>query len=88
MIRHRSREHVMRDILDATMGDGATITRIMFKVGLTTDQFNDYMSYMMEKGLVTVEVSKRSQARRYHATAKGILFLKMVNAISELLKKT
>jgi predicted transcriptional regulator len=66
------------------MGEGTVITRIMSKVGLTTVQAKDYISFMISKGLLDRVVESKSRKCRYKSTTKGIHYLKMTDAVSGL----
>jgi len=82
-MKYRSRTEIVSSILDAANG-GATKTKIMYKAFLSYNQLKEYLSVLIENNLL--EYIEGTQT--YKTTGKGLNFLKMHNAIGELLQTT
>jgi predicted transcriptional regulator len=80
-LKYRSRTEIVAMILEAANG-GATKTKIMYKAFLSYAQLREYLSVLIENGLL--EYMEGTQA--YKTTAKGLNFLKMHSEIGELLQ--
>ena len=76
---NRSRTEIVCNILDATNG-GATKTKIMYKAFLSYAQLREYLSILIENNLLYLDGTQT-----YKTTEKGLNYLKMHNAIGELL---
>ena len=79
-MKYRSSTEIVAMILDAANG-GATKTKIMYKAYLSYLQLKEYLSVLIENNLL--EYIDRTQT--FKTTEKGLFFLKMHNAIEELL---
>ena len=77
-MKYRSRTDITGLILEAANG-GATKTKIMYKAFLSFAQLRDYLSLLVEKGLIEYEEG----IARYRTTEKGLEMLKMCNQINE-----
>ena len=80
IVKYRSRTEIVAMILEAANG-GATKTKIMYKAFLSYAQLREYLSVLIENNLL--EYLDGTQT--YKTTEKGLNFLKMHNAIGELL---
>jgi predicted transcriptional regulator len=79
-MKYRSSTEIVAMILDAANG-GETKTKIMYKAYLSYHQLKEYLSVLIENNLL--EYIDRTQT--FKTTEKGLFFLKMHNAIEELL---
>ena len=66
----RNTDQTVTSILCAAV-DGITKTKIMYKAFITYDQLNDYLSLLLEKGLIEYTEGERL----YRTTPKGVDFL-------------
>ena len=82
-MKYRSRTEIVGNILDSANG-GATKTKIMYKAFLSYNQLKEYLSVLIENNLL--EYLDGTQT--FKTTEKGLNFLKMHNAIEELLQTT
>ena len=82
-MKYRSRTEIVSMILEAANG-GATKTKIMYKAFLSYAQLKEYLSVLTENNLI--EYLEGTQT--FKTTEKGLNFLKMHNAIEELLQTT
>jgi predicted transcriptional regulator len=82
-MKYRSRTEIVGNILEAANG-GATKTKIMYKAFLSYAQLKEYLSVLIENNLIEY----RDGAQTYKTTEKGLNYLKMHNAIGELLQIT
>jgi predicted transcriptional regulator len=79
-MKYRSSTEIVAMMLDAANG-GTTKTKIMYKAYLSYNQLKEYLSVLIENNLI--EYIDRTQT--FKTTEKGLSFLKMHNAIGELL---
>ena len=79
-MKYRSRTEIVGNILEAANG-GTTKTKIMYKAFISYNQLKEYLSVLIENNLL--EYIDRTQT--FKTTEKGLFFLKMHNAIEELL---
>jgi predicted transcriptional regulator len=78
-MKYRSRTDIVSQILDAANG-GATKTRIMYKAYLSYAQLKEYLSTLIENGLLEFNAGDG----KYNTTAKGIKFQKTCEQMSTL----
>ena len=69
-VKNRSSDEIIASILQAAYG-GAAKTTIMYKAFITYDQLNEFLSLLVEKGLIEYREGERS----FKTTDKGISFL-------------
>jgi predicted transcriptional regulator len=79
-MKYRSSTEIVAMMLDAANG-GETKTKIMYKAYLSYHQLKEYLSVLIENNLL--EYIDRTQT--FKTTEKGLFFLKMHDAIEELL---
>ena len=79
-MRYRSRTEIVGNILDAANG-GTTKTKIMYKAFISYGQLKEYLTILVENNLI--EYLDGTQT--FKTTEKGLMYLKMHNAIGELL---
>lgn len=77
-MKYRSRTDITGLILEAANG-GATKTKIMYKAYLSFAQLREYLSMLLEKGLLEYEDGHTI----YKTTEKGMRLLQMYNQINE-----
>lgn len=69
--------------------DGQRKTRLIQKCNLNLSQFNKYVDYLIENGLLTKNVengtNKFKFVESYHTTVKGIEYVKDYRKISKIL---
>jgi predicted transcriptional regulator len=68
------------NILDAANG-GTTKTKLMYKAYISYNQLKEYLTILIENNLI--EYIDGTQT--FKTTEKGLMYLKMYNAIGELL---
>jgi UDP-N-acetyl-D-mannosaminuronic acid dehydrogenase len=68
--KNRSPDEIISSILQAAYG-GSSKTTIMYKAFITYDQLNEFLSLLVEKGLMEYREGERS----FRTTDKGISFL-------------
>lgn len=78
-MKYRSRTDIVSQILEAASG-GTTKTKIMYKAYLSYAQLKEYISVLVENGLLEFEKGNQS----YKTTPKGQLFLKTYSQIGGL----
>lgn len=82
--KRRDRLHIMAEVLLVTR-DGALKTQIMYKANLSFAQLKEYLSLLLELGLLATR--KRGQKTIYKTTRKGVEYLKSYDEIRALLGK-
>jgi predicted transcriptional regulator len=78
-MKYRSRTDIVSQILEAANG-GATKTKIMYKAYLSYAQLKEYLSVLVENGLLEFEKGTQS----YKTTEKGLRFMRTYNEIGEM----
>ena len=78
-MKYRSRTEIVGQILEAA-GDGATKTSIMFKAFLNHRQLQEYLTLLVEHGLINYDRAEREFA----TTEKGRRFLMLYDRINQL----
>ena len=79
-MRYRSRTDIVAQILEAAndgSGDGVTQTKIMYKAFLRHAQLKEYLTIMVENGLLKYD--QREQI--YKTTEKSNMFLRLYNQV-------
>jgi predicted transcriptional regulator len=79
----RDRLYIMGEILE-TARDGSLKTQIMYRANLSFAQLNEYLSFLLEVGLLK-ETSDDGKAI-YRTTRKGVRFLQNYYEIRNLLR--
>ena len=82
-MKYRSRTEIVSMMLEAANG-GATKTKIMYSAFLSYGQLKEYLSVLIENNLIEYH----DGTHEFKTTEKGLTFLKMHNAIGELLQTT
>jgi UDP-N-acetyl-D-mannosaminuronic acid dehydrogenase len=77
----RSADETIASILHAAIG-GVTKTTIMYKSFITYDQLNEYLSLLLEKGLIAYQEGEKL----YRTTDKGINFVQANKKTTEFKK--
>jgi predicted transcriptional regulator len=80
-MKYRNRTEIACNILEASYGR-ATKTKIMYSAFLSYNQLKEYLAVLIENNLI--EYSGRTH--EFRTTEKGLKFLKMHNALGELLQ--
>jgi predicted transcriptional regulator len=78
-MKYRSRTDIIAMILQAAM-KGATKTRLMYSAYLSYAQVQEYLRYLVERKLVSLEETTHA----YTLTEQGLHFLKVYDEISEI----
>ncbi len=78
-MKYRSRTDIVATILDAAK-DGSTRTKIMYKAYLSYTQLKEYLSILVENGLMEYEEGQL----KYKTTEKGLRYMRSYNEIGEM----
>ena len=78
-MKYRSRSDIVELLLDAANGGGATKTKLMYKAYLSFNQLREYLTLLVENGLIDYEVGQT-----YRTTEKGMRVLHLQNEIDEV----
>ena len=79
-MKYRSRSDIIGLLLDAANGGGATKTKLMYSAFISFNQLREYLSLMVENGLVQYEEGMHT----YRTTEKGMRLLHIQNKIDEV----
>jgi predicted transcriptional regulator len=79
-MKYRSRTDIVSMVLDAANG-GATKTKIMYKAYLSYAQLKEYLSVMLENGLIEYVEGERT----FRTTAKGLQYQKLYSNIGTMI---
>lgn len=82
--KRRDRLHIIAEMLVVT-SNGALKTQIMYKANLSFAQLNEYLSLLLEIGLL--RTVKKGQKTFYKTTRKGTKYLESYTEIRDLLEK-
>ena len=80
-MKYRSRTDIVGLILEAANGGGATKTKIMYKAFLSYAQLKEYLTVLLENGLLEYEEGRQF----FRTTEKGVRLLQMYNQFDEML---
>lgn len=84
-MKYRGRSEIIAVILEtANDSSGVNKTRIMYKAVLSYTQLREYLSLIIENGLLEYLEGEHT----YRITEKGIHFLQIYNKIRELITTT
>ena len=81
-MKHRSRSEIVGAILEATNGEGATKTTVMYKAVLSYDLMKDYLLSLAEDDLIEYEQGMMT----YRTTPKGMRVLQLYNSVNEMVQ--
>ena len=79
-MKYRSRSDIIELLLNAADGGGATKTKLMYSAFISFNQLKEYLSLLVEKGLIQYEQGKHT----FRTTEKGIHFMKLQSKIDEV----
>jgi predicted transcriptional regulator len=80
-MKYRSRSDIVGLILEAANGGEATKTKIMYKAFLSYAQLKEYLTVLLENGLLEYEEGRQF----FRTTEKGIRLLQMYNQFDEIM---
>ncbi|MFL6321184.1 MAG: winged helix-turn-helix domain-containing protein [Nitrososphaeraceae archaeon] len=80
-MKYRSRTEIIALILETANGGGVNKTKIMYKALLSYPQLKEYLSALIENGLLDYHEGMQI----YKTSDKGNRFLHIYNQISELI---
>ncbi len=80
--KRRDRLNIMAEVLAVT-SNGALKTQIMYKANLSFAQLNEYLSFLLEVGLL--KTVKKRERTVYKTTRKGVKYLESYAEIRDLL---
>ena len=78
-MKYRSRTDIVSQILEAANGS-ATKTKIMYKAYLSYAQLKEYLSVLVENGLLEYQEGEL----KYKTTERGLHFMNTYNQIGEM----
>jgi len=78
-MKYRSRSDIVGLLLDAANGGGATKTKLMYKAYLSFNQLREYLTLLVENGLIEYE-----GGQTYRATDKGVRVLHLQNEMDKV----
>ena len=79
-MKYRSRSEIIGLLLNAANGGGATKTKLMYSAFISFNQLREYLSLMVENGLVQYEEGMHT----YKTTERGMRLLHIQNKIDEV----
>jgi predicted transcriptional regulator len=78
-MKYRSRTDIVAQILESANG-GVTKTRIMYEAYLSYAQLKEYLSILMQNGLIEYSEGEH----KYRTTTKGMQFLRTFSQMGKL----
>ena len=79
-MKYRSRTDIVRLILEAANGGGATKTKIMYNALISYNLMKEYLTLLAENNLLEYEEGNMT----YRTTEKGLQLLQIYNNINEI----
>jgi predicted transcriptional regulator len=79
----RDRLKIMAEIMEFTK-ERQLKTRIMYKVNLSFNQINEYLSFLTEMRFIRIQVENKKKS--YELTSKGYSFIENYKEMENLLK--
>ncbi|MCJ7613374.1 winged helix-turn-helix domain-containing protein [Candidatus Bathyarchaeota archaeon] len=80
--KRRDRLFILAEILKIAR-DGCLKTQIMYRANLSFAQLNEYLSFLIKMGLLTIQ--KENKKNTYITTAKGEKYLEKYEDIADIL---
>jgi predicted transcriptional regulator len=80
-LKYRSKNNIIRDILDAASGGSATRTKIMYKAYLSYGQLKEYLSVLTDNGLLSYD----AHTQTFKTTEKGLRLLGAYNQMHDMI---
>jgi predicted transcriptional regulator len=80
--KRRDQLNIIANILESTR-EGARKTKIMHSVNLSFVQLNDYLTFLIDNGLVRLANDGKKEV--YIATIKGVLFAQMYHELISMI---
>jgi predicted transcriptional regulator len=81
-VKYRSRNNIIRDILDAASDGGVTRTKIMYKAYLSFGQLKEYLSVLTDNDLLSYD----THTQTFKITEKGLRLLDAYNQMHDMIK--
>jgi predicted transcriptional regulator len=81
-MKQRSRNNIIRDILDAASSGSATRTKIMYKAYLSSGHLKEYLSFLTDNGLLSYD----AHTQTFKITEKGLRLLDAYNQMHDMIK--
>src|SRR3954462_15020255 len=81
LMKYRSRSDIVGLILESANGGGATKTKIMYKAFLSYAQLKEYLTVLLENGLLEYEEGRQF----FRTTEKGVRLSQMYNQFDEIM---
>ena len=79
-MKYRSRNEIVADILSSAKNvEGVTKTRIMYEAFLSFAQLKDYMSTLLENGML-----EQISSSKYRITDKGVKMLETYDRLNDI----
>jgi predicted transcriptional regulator len=79
-MKYRDKNEIIGQILEIANGNRVRLTKIMYEVYLSHAMTKEYLSLLIEKGLIEYLDGERT----FKTTEKGINFLRIHNRVQEL----
>ncbi|HZA43324.1 MAG TPA: winged helix-turn-helix domain-containing protein [Nitrososphaeraceae archaeon] len=80
-VKNRARNDIIAMILEAAQGRGTSKTKIMFKAYLSTNQLREYLSELLDNGLVKYDEDRKT----YQITHKGERYLELYSGMERMI---
>ena len=80
-MKYRNRTDITAQILEVAASGPVTKSMIMYKAFLSSNHLKEYLSALMEKGLIKYIPAEN----KYRTTEKGIILLKMMDELSRFI---
>lgn len=85
-VRRRDRLFIMAQVLDIAQEPNLK-TQIMYKASLSFAQLNEYLSMLLDLGLLEAIKDEKGERTAYKTTSKGLRYLEVFNETRKLANK-
>ena len=84
VMKHRSRLEIIAEILETANSSKSIQTKIMHRVYLSYPQLKEYLTLLLENGLIEY----RQTDRIYRTTSRGMRFLEIYRQLNDVVVMT
>ncbi len=85
---YRDRTELVTSVLEVINGRSLNASQIMYRSFLSYAQMKQYVSILIDAGLIRTTYQEENRRRTYRITDKGLMFLHLHNQLDELLLTT
>jgi predicted transcriptional regulator len=85
-MKNRGRNEIITSILEVISRGPSSRTKIMYGAFLSYTQLNEYLTFLLENGLISYQQKSNRTPPSFTITEKGTHFLKIHNQMNEMMR--